>query len=238
MDQFIQKCTEIADFKLHSSLYDIAIIYDNAVSVSRALRACEVLRAELPESHSIKVSVWKTTILEFEEIRGDAVQSSSAADIVIVALSGRETPAPTFYQWVNDFIETDIIKERALFTLFGDYMTPASSALQTYLQQKSLPAGIDFFSYPQINPAQPDFSRTQQALLSPPCFNIEEAEMVYEEWRPGWESFANKDCEVTPFDVITHFSDYLRLHLEDLRNANMIDEPDNAWSPSEKAFRD
>jgi len=238
MDLFIQKCAEIAATSSHRDHYDIAIVYDNAVSVSRALRACEVLRAELPESRSIKVSVWKTTILEFDEIRSDAVQASSAADIVMVALSGRETPSPFFYKWANDLLETQSSKERAIFTLFGDYVTPVSASLQTYLQQKSIPASIDFFAYPNISSPQVDFFRSQQALFLPPCLNIEESDMVYDEWRPGWESFANKDCEVTPFDVITHFSDYLRQHLDELRNANMIDEPDNAWSPSEKSFRD
>ena len=135
MDQFIQKCSEIAGSNSHREHYDIAIVYDNAVSVSRALRACEVLRAELPEGHSIKVSVWKTTILEFEEIRADAAQAASAADIVILALSGRETPAPTFFEWVSGWIPTSSSKERALFTLFGDHVTPASTSLQTYLQQ-------------------------------------------------------------------------------------------------------
>jgi len=238
MDQFIQKCAEIAGSNAHRDHYDIAIVYDNSVSVSRALRASEVLRAELPEDHSIKVSVWKTTILDFEEIRGDAVLAAAAADIVIVALSGRETPAPTFYQWVNAWLESDSAKERALFTLFGDYMTPASSSLQTYLQHKTIPAGIDFFAYPEIITAQPDFYRTQQPLLPLSCLNIAEPGSEYDEWRPGWGSLANKDCEVTPFDVITHFSDYLRLHLEELRNANMIDEAEYTWSPDEKAFRD
>lgn len=238
MDQFIQKCSEIADSNSHHDHYDIAIVYDNAVSVSRALRACEVLRAELAKGHSIKVSVWKTTILELEELRSDAVLAAAAADIVIVALSGRETPAPTFYQWVTDWIAIEGCEQRAIFTLFGDHVTPASHSLQTYLREKSLPAGIDFFSYPEAAAARWDISSRHQALLPLPTLNVEEAEVVYEEWRPGWGSLANKDCELTPFDVITHFSDYLRQHLDELRTANMIDEAENTWSPDEKALRD
>lgn len=238
MDQFIQKCAEIADSNSQRDHYDIAIVYDNAVSVSRALRACEVLRAELPEGHSIKVSVWKTTILEIEDIRSDAVQAASAADIVMVALSGRETPARSFFEWVNGWTRIPSLKESALFMLFGDHVTSASASLQAYLKQISRSSGFDFFAYPEIIAAHTNHFQKTSLLLPLPSLNIEEAEVEYEEWRPGWGSFANKDCEVTPFDVITHFSDYLRQHLEDLRNANMIDEAENTWSPNEKAFRD
>jgi hypothetical protein len=133
MDHFIQQCSEIVSTNPERPQFSIVIIYENVVSAARALRACEILRHEIPEDLSIDVSVWKTGILECQENRTKAALNSSTADVVIVAASGRDEISPYFRLWVEEWLELERERECALFTLFGDHITPHAVKFDCYV---------------------------------------------------------------------------------------------------------
>lgn len=235
MDHFIQQCSDIASSHPERPKFSIVIIYENVVSAARALRACEILRNEIPEDLSIDVSVWKTGILDSPENRGLAATHSSNADVVIVASSGREEISPYFRLWVEEWLQLERQRECALFTLFGDHVSPHAIATAAYLRQKTAPLGIDFFSHPFLDGQEISTPREFQALLTRSSAVTAEDDGEWDEWRPGLNSLANGDCEVSAYDIIENFGTRLREHLERMRIQNASRASDISWEPSEAA---
>lgn len=235
MDHFIQQCSEIVSTNPERPQFSIVIIYENVVSAARALRACEILRHEIPEDLSIDVSVWKTGILECQENRTKAALNSSTADVVIVAASGRDEISPYFRLWVEEWLELERERECALFTLFGDHITPHAVATAAYLRQKTAPLGMDFFSHPFLDPQEISTPREFQPLLSRSASAVASDDGEWDEWRPGLNCLANGDCEVSAYDIIENFGSRLREHLERMRVEAASKNADISWEPGEVA---
>jgi len=181
MDHLIEQCSDIAGVKPGHRKFQIVIVYENLVSAARALRACEFLRAEVGESVSLGVNIWKMDLLQDGDSRRSAVHASSLADVVIVSASGREPIPSSFRQWVEAWLQLDPCGHAALFALFSDHVGPGAISVAAYLRQKTILNGIDFFCHPPIDSHRLSAASDLQRALRP------SSSQNPDEWRPGEE---------------------------------------------------
>ena len=194
--------------------FRIVILYENVVSAARALRACEILRGEIPPDAALEINVWKISGLGLPESRTPSASAAARADVVIVSASGgEERPAP-LPLWVDEWLQQSTAAGSALFALLGDHATPGSTSLASWLREKASPNGIDFFSHPPIDSSECAPLR-DIPLLMPPERPLHATRPPIEEWRPGSDS-SSGELE-SAFDIIENFGAHLRARLHEIR---------------------
>jgi len=213
MDQLLDQVTGIATSADSSSRpFRIVILYENVVSAARALRACEILRSEIPHDAALEINVWKMSALGLSESRAQSASAAARADVVIFSASGREEQPPCMPLWVDEWLGKNAATGPALFTLLGDHATPGATSFASWLREKSVTNGIDFFSHPSLNSAQCAPLR-DIPLLMPPRGVPQAVGIPVEEWRPG---SASEHLE-SAFDIIENFGAHLRARLQEVR---------------------
>jgi hypothetical protein len=237
MDHLIEQCAGIASSDRQNRKFQIVIIYENVVSAARALRACEILRNEIPQDLTLQINVWKMGSLEVEENRTLAASASAMADVVIVSASGRDEAPAAFRSWVDSWLWLCREHRCALFTLFGDHVAPDAVALAGWLQRKTAPRGIDFFTHPPLDGRDLDLFR--DVPLGLPAGPVKESlRSTLEEWRPSARLAGDGDVAESALDIIENFGAHLRARLEEVRIRNMADVEEESWSPSASCARD
>lgn len=154
MDHLINQCSGIANPSRLNRTFNIIVVYETFVSAARALRACELLRQEIPPDVSMRINAWRIASLEDDAESQLAASSASLADVILLSTSGRISPPPVLHHWLDLWLSQRISSPTALFAIFGEHLTPAAVATATILQRKSSSNGIDFFMHPTHQPDQ------------------------------------------------------------------------------------
>jgi hypothetical protein len=218
MDQLLDQVSEIVSTaESPSRPFRIVIIYENVVSAARALRACEVLRSEIPHDAGLEINVWKMSGLGFSESRILSASAAARADVVIVSASGREEQPTHLPLWVDEWLNQSAAEGSALFTLLGDHATPGAISFASWLREKTSPSGIDFFSHPPMD-SQECAPLRDIPLLMPPRQLLDAVRIPIEEWRPG--SASSSEHFESAFDIIENFGAHLRARLHEVRLYN------------------
>ena len=213
MDQLLDQVTEIASTADSASHpFRIVILYENVVSAARALRACEILRSEIPHDAAVEINVWKISGLGVSESRTQSALAAARADVVIVSASGREEQPAYMPLWVDEWLSQNADSGTALFTLLGDHATPGAVSFASWLREKSSSNGIDFFSHPSVDATECAPLR-DIPLLMPPRELPRAVSIPIEEWRPGSASERMESA----FDIIENFGAHLRARLQEVR---------------------
>ena len=215
MDQLLDQVSGIASATNAANRpFRIVILYENVVSAARALRACEILRGEIPAGASLEIAVWKISGLGLPESRNPSASAAACADVVIVSASGGEERPAQLPLWVDEWLGKSTTPGSALFALLGDHATPGALSLASWLRAKASPNGIDFFSHPPIDSSECAPLR-DIPLLMPPDKLPDAARIPFEEWRPGSDSRAGEF--ESAFDIIENFGAHLRARLYEIR---------------------
>lgn len=215
MDQLLDQVTEIASTADSASQpFRIVILYENVVSAARALRACEILRSEIPHDAALEINVWKMSGLGVSESRVQSASAAARADVVIVSASGREEQPAYMPLWVDEWLAQNADSGAALFTLLGDHATPGAVSFASWLREKSSSNGIDFFSHPSVDATECAPLR-DIPLLMPPRELPRAVSIPIEEWRPG--SASTSERMESAFDIIENFGAHLRARLQEVR---------------------
>ncbi len=148
MDHLITQCADIANPARLNRQFHIVVVYETLVSAARALRACEHLRQEIPPDVAIHINAWPLESLADTSERDLAASSAAMADVVILSTPGRDAPPQTLHEWTDRWFAHSINSPSALFTLFGDHLTPVARSTARTLLRKTSPLGIDFFMHP------------------------------------------------------------------------------------------
>ena len=152
MDQLLDQVSEIASSTDASGTsFRIVIIYENVVSAARALRACEILRSEIPHDAALEINVWKMSGLGASESRIPSATAAARADVVIISASGTEEHPAHLPLWVDEWLSQSAAAGSALFTLLGNNATPGAISFASWLREKASPNGIDVFSHPSMD---------------------------------------------------------------------------------------
>jgi hypothetical protein len=218
MDQLLDQVSEIASTAESTDRpFRIVIIYENVVSAARALRACEVLRSEIPHDAALEINVWKMSGLGVSESRIPSASAAAHADVVIVSASGSEEQPAHLPIWVDEWLSQSAAAGSALFTLLGDHATPGAISFASWLREKTSPNGIDFFSHPPLD-SQECAPLRDIPLLMPPRQLPDAVRIPIEEWRPG--SASSSEHFESAFDIIENFGAHLRARLHEVRLYN------------------
>lgn len=218
MDQLLNQVSGIASTTDSTSRpFRIVIIYENVVSAARALRACEILRSEIPSDASLEINVWKMSGLGVSQCRAKSASAAARADVVIVSASGREEQPACMPIWVDEWLARTTGSGAALFTLLGDHATPGAISFASWLREKSATSGIDFFSHPSVDATECAPLR-DIPLLMPPKPLPKAVSIPMEEWRPG--SASSSERMESAFDIIENFGAHLRARLHEVRIHN------------------
>ena len=228
MDQLLDQVSEIASSTDASdSTFRIVIIYENVVSAARALRACEILRSEIPHDAPLEINVWKMSGLGDSGSRIPSATAAARADVVIVSASGTEEHPAHLPIWVDEWLSQSAAAGSALFTLLGNHATPGAISFASWLREKASPNGIDVFSHPPLDGAECAPLR-DIPLLMPPRQVADAVRIPIEEWRPGLAS-SSENFE-SAFDIIENFGAHLRARLHEVRlyreSAQYKEKPD------------
>ena len=229
MDQLLDQVSEIASSTDASGTsFRIVIIYENVVSAARALRACEILRSEIPRDAALEINVWKMSALEASESRIPSATAAARADVVIVSASGTEEHPAHLPLWVDEWLSQSAAAGSALFTLLGNNATPGAISFASWLREKASPNGIDVFSHPSMDGSECAPLR-DIPLLMPPQQVADAVRIPIEEWRPGLAS-SSENFE-SAFDIIENFGAHLRARLHEVRvyreSAHYQEKPDS-----------
>jgi hypothetical protein len=218
MDQLLDQVSALAaTADTPSRPFRIVIIYENVVSAARALRACEILRSEIPQDAVLEINVWKMSGLADFESRTPSASAAARADVVIVSASGSEEQPAHLPIWVDEWLGQSAAAGSALFTLLGDYASPGAISFASWLREKTTPNGIDFFSHPPLDSRECAPLR-DIPLLMPPRALPEVVRIPIEEWRPG--SASSAEHFESAFDIIENFGAHLRARLQAVRLCN------------------
>jgi hypothetical protein len=218
MDQLLDQVSELAfTAESPSRPFRIVIIYENVVSAARALRACEVLRSEIPHDAGLEINVWKMSSLGSSESCIPSASAAARADVVIVSASGSEEQPAHLPIWVDEWLSQSAAAGSALFTLLGDHVTPGAISFATWLREKTSPNGIDFFSHPPLDSRECAPLR-DIPLLMPPRKLPDAIRIPIDEWRPGAAS--SSEHFESAFDIIENFGAHLRARLHEVRLHN------------------
>jgi len=228
MDQLLDQVSEIASTAESADRpFRIVIIYENVVSAARALRACEVLRSEIPHDAALEINVWKMSGLGVSESRIPSASAAARADVVIVSASGSEEQPAHLPIWVDEWLSQSAAAGSALFTLLGDHATPGAISFTSWLREKTSSNGIDFFSHPPLE-SQECAPLRDIPLLMPPKQLPDAVRIPIEEWRPG--SASSSEHFESAFDIIENFGAHLRARLHEVRlyneNTQYREKPD------------
>jgi hypothetical protein len=228
MDQLLDQVSEIASTAESTDRpFRIVIIYENVVSAARALRACEVLRSEIPHDAALEINVWKMSGLGVSESRIPSASAAAHADVVIVSASGSEEQPAHLPIWVDEWLSQSAAAGSALFTLLGDHATPGAISFASWLREKTSSNGIDFFSHPPLE-SQECAPLRDIPLLMPPKQLPDAVRIPIEEWRPG--SASSSEHFESAFDIIENFGAHLRARLHEVRlyneNTQYREKPD------------
>lgn len=218
MDQLLDQVSEIASTAESTNRpFRIVIIYENVVSAARALRACEVLRSEIPHDAAFEINVWKMSGLAVSESRIPSAWAAARADVVIVSASGSEEQPAHLPVWVDEWLSQSAAAGSALFTLLGDHATPGAISFASWLREKTSSNGIDFFSHPPLDSQECAPLRDIPLLM--PIRQLPDAVRIpIEEWRPGLAS--SSEHFESAFDIIENFGAHLRARLREVRLYN------------------
>jgi hypothetical protein len=218
MDQLLDQVSEIASTAESTNRpFRIVIIYENVVSAARALRACEVLRSEIPHDAAVEINVWKMSGLGVSESLIPSASAAARADVVIVSASGSEEQPAHLPVWVDEWLSHTAAAGSALFTLLGDHATPGAISFASWLREKTSPNGIDFFSHPPLD-SQECAPLRDIPLLMPARPLSDAVRIPIEEWRPG--SASSSEHFESAFDIIENFGAHLRARLHEVRLYN------------------
>jgi hypothetical protein len=218
MDQLLDQVSDLASTaEAPGRPFRIVILYENVVSAARALRACEILRSEIPHDAALEINVWKMSGLGVTESRIPAASAAARADVVIVSASGSDEQPAHLPIWVDEWLSQSAAAGSALFTLLGDHASPGAISFASWLREKTSPNGIDFFSHPPLD-AQECAPLRDIPLLMPPRALPDAVRIPIEEWRPGSAS-SSENCE-SAFDIIENFGAHLRARLKEVRLCN------------------
>jgi hypothetical protein len=197
--------------------FRIVILYENIVSAARALRACEILRGEIPTGAALEINVWKMSGLCGNGNTRPSAKAAARADVVIISASGCGEPPANLAAWVDAWLGHSGAAGSALFTLLGDHATPEAVAFASWLHGKASPSGIDVFSHPAVDSTACAPLR-DIPLLMPPKELPNTIHIPIEEWRPG-SATASGRME-SAFDIIENFGAHLRARLHEVRKQN------------------
>lgn len=215
MDQLLDQVSGIAaSTDAVTDPFRIVIIYENVVSAARALRACEILRSEISRDAAMEINVWKMSGLGDSASRVPSALAAAKADVVIVSASGSEDHATHLPIWVEEWLGQSAAAGSALFTLFGNHVTPGAVSLASWLRDKAAPNGIEVFSHPSLDGVECAPMR-DIPLLMPPKRLPDAVRIPIEEWRPG--SVSSSEHLESAFDIIENFGAHLRARLQEVR---------------------
>jgi hypothetical protein len=224
MDQLLDQVSELASTaEAPGRPFRIVILYENVVSAARALRACEILRSEIPHDAALEINVWKMSGLGVTESRIPSASAAARADVVIVSASGSEEQPAHLPIWVDEWLSQSAAEGSALFTLLGDHASPGAISFASWLREKTSPNGIDFFSHPPLD-SQECAPLRDIPLLMPPRALPDAVRIPIEEWRPG--SASSSEHFESAFDIIENFGAHLRARLHEVRHAQYREKPD------------
>ena len=229
MDQLLDQVSEIASSTDASGTsFRIVIIYENVVSAARALRACEILRSEIPHDAALEINVWKMSGLGDSESRIPSATAAARADVVIISASGTEEHPAHLPLWVDEWLSQSAAAGSALFTLLGNHATPGAISFASWLREKASPNGIDVFSHPSMDGSECAPLRDIPLLMPPQQVPVA-VRIPIEEWRPGLAS-SSENFE-SAFDIIENFGAHLRARLHEVRiyreSAHYQEKPDS-----------
>lgn len=229
MDQLLDQVSEIASSTDASGTsFRIVIIYENVVSAARALRACEILRSEIPHDAALEINVWKMSGLGASESRIPSAMAAARADVVIISASGTEEHPAHLPLWVDEWLSQSAAAGSALFTLLGNHATPGAISFASWLREKASPNGIDVFSHPSLDGSECAPLRDIPLLMPPQQVPVA-VRIPIEEWRPGLAS-SSENFE-SAFDIIENFGAHLRARLHEVRiyreSAHYQEKPDS-----------
>lgn len=229
MDQLLDQVSEIASSTDASGTsFRIVIIYENVVSAARALRACEILRSEIPHDAALEINVWKMSGLGDSESRIPSATAAARADVVIISASGTEEHPAHLPLWVDEWLSQSVAAGSALFTLLGNHATPGAISFASWLREKASPNGIDVFSHPSLDGSECAPLRDIPLLMPPQPVPVA-VRIPIEEWRPGLAS-SSENFE-SAFDIIENFGAHLRARLHEVRiyreSAHYQEKPDS-----------
>ncbi len=215
MDPLIDQVSDIAALSdsSHRS-FRIVIIYENVVSAARALRACEILRTEIPNDSALEINVWKMSALGASENRVPSASAAARADVVIISASGSEDQPAHMLVWVDEWLSQSAASGSALFTLLGNYATPGAISFASWLRHKASLVGIDFFCHPPLGSEECAPLR-DIPLLMPARALPSNVRIPIEEWRPS--AAFSLDRFESAFDIIENFDAHLRARLHEAR---------------------
>jgi hypothetical protein len=188
MDHLIEQCSGIANPTRLNRKFHIVVIYETFVSAVRALRACELLRQEIPPDIRICINAWRIESLHDHATAQLAASSAAHAELLIVSTPGRSSPPAILHEWMNGWLDIGVTSPPALFSLFGDHLSESALASALALKRMTTPLGIDFFMHPTPSPdsqphhslgwqnnhlphALPALSRLQQCSISESAFD-------------------------------------------------------------------
>lgn len=221
MDHLITQCSGIADHARLNRKFNIVVVYETFVSAARALRACELLRQEIPPDVCMRINTWRIASLEDGVENELAASSASLADVVILSTPGREVPPQALHDWMDRWVSRGINSPTALLSLFGDHLTPAANATAQLLQLKASTHGIDFFMHPtrEHTPADYPIQLGWKNNHLPPTDRLPPPVLV------------SHDHE-SAFDTIENFAAHLRALFLDLAAADLPGNTRNRIQPA------
>lgn len=214
MDHLIEQCSGIANSARLNRKFHIVVVYETFVSAARALRACEILRQEIPPDVSVRINAWRIESLEDAAECDLAASSAALADLVILSTPGRDGPPPALKQWIDRWLDHRIQSPSALFALFGDHLSPVATATASALLQKTSPLGVDFFMHP--TPSL-DFTHRKEILgWDDNCRMLPNANGSY--------TCTHSHDNETAFDTIESFAAHLRAQFFEMTSAELPGE--------------
>lgn len=207
MDHLIEQCSGIANPTRLNRKFHIVVIYETFVSAVRALRACELLRQEIPPDIRMCISAWRIESLHDPAAAQLAASSAAHDDLLIVSTPGRSSPPAILHEWMNSWLDIGATSLPALFSLFGDHLSESALASALALKRKTTPLGIDFFMHPTPSTdSQPHYSLGWQNNHLPHA-------------SPALSRLQQGSVSESAFDTIEDFCAHLRALFLDLSNA-------------------
>jgi hypothetical protein len=215
MDHLIEQCSDIASPARLKRKFHIIVVYETFVSAARALRACEILRQEIPPDVAMHINAWRIASLTDTQEFTLAASTASAADVVIISTPGRDLPPPVLHTWIDHWMSHNGHSPTALLALFGDHMTPAATASARSLHRKTSASGVDFF----IHPYPSRDGGEQPAQLG---WESNHLPATLSSRRPLRQTHEPESA----FETIENFSAHLRALFLDLSTADLPRDPE------------
>lgn len=126
--------------------FRIAMIYENADAGRHAKRFSDQLLGKIGEECECVRNLWSFDVLGIKEVRNAAVSAATAADLVIVSVSGERDLFPTAEAWLEVWAWMIDGTNPALVGLFQKRDGRCVRRIQARLRAIAAEKGLEFFT--------------------------------------------------------------------------------------------